>query len=529
MIRKILMAAIVAAAGTVGSTAAFAEAPKDILVIGTRLAGIRTLDPAANNARSVSELLSNMYDNLVRLHQDDIKTVQPMLAKSWVVADDGLSITMTLRDDVVFQSGNPLTAEDAAFTIQRVIKLGQVGSGAIAGWGFTPENVDEMVVARDARTLVINLPAPINSDLVLYSLAAASIGIVDKKTVLAHEVDGDLAANWMNSHAAGSGAFILAEWRPGDLVLFNRNDNYWGGAPAMKRVAVRNIPESGNLRLQLEAGDVDIGQYLLAGDLDALSSNAAINIQKVPGFGFYYMALNQKDPDLKKPLVREAFQHAIDWKAYAKTIVTYTGSPWHSVIPKGMSGAPDNTDDRFAYDPELAKSLLAKAGYPDGIKKVLYPSGPNNLPLAEAIQASAKLAGIEFDLVPGKWVKAYRARTYEVIIANSGAKLPDPFAVATQVAYNPDNSDEANLKSFHMWRSAMQNEELNKLVDQSKIEGDPDKRAAIFRQIDQVYATMAPSIILLYQRTDPYVVNAKVSGYQGQSTWTTRWGAVTKK
>ncbi len=198
-----------------------------MLVIGTNLTGIRTLDPAQNNARTVSELISNLYDNLVQLSPDDLKSLKPMLATKWTVSEDGRLITLTLRDDAVFQSGNAVTAEDAAWSIQRVIKMGQVGSTDVALWGFTPENVDKLVRAKDGHTLEIELPHAVNTDLVLYSLAGSSIGIIDKKTALSHEANGDLAGAWLSANAAGSGPFTLAQWRPNDVAIFNAQKNYW--------------------------------------------------------------------------------------------------------------------------------------------------------------------------------------------------------------------------------------------------------------------------------------------------------------
>ncbi len=212
---------------------------------------------------------------------------------------------------------------------------------------------------------------------------------------------------------------------------------------------------------------------MAAGDLEALESNTNVVIDNVPGLGFYYLALNQKDPDLSKPLVRQALQHAFDWEPVSKTIMKYTGFPWQSMIPKGMIGAPENGTDRHNYDPELSKKLLAEAGYPNGLKKLLNPAGPGHLPWTEALQASAKAAGFEFDLVPGEFTPAFRERDFVAFTGNSGARLPDPFAVATQYAYNPDNSDEARLASYYLWRVSQQSEELNALVGQSKSELDP--------------------------------------------------------
>lgn len=522
--------------GLLGATAlaaiastSLAATPPDMLVIGTDVGAIPTLDPAALNARTVSELVSNLYDNLVKLDPDNLQEIQPMLAESWEVSEDNSRITLAIRDGVTFASGNPLTAEDAAWTIRRVIKLGQVGATDIAQWGFTPENVDELVRAEDERTLIIDLPEQVSTDLVLYSLAGSSLGIIDSKLALEHEVNGDLAADWLRGNPAPTGPFTLVEWRPNDLVLTERYDGYWGGAPAMRRVVMRHVPESGSLRLQLEAGDIDVGHYVGAGDLEALAENGEIEIQYTPGFGFYYIALNMKDPDLAKPEVRRAFQHVLDWQALSTSSMRFNGFPWQSIIPRGTVGAPEEFEEHYTFDPELAKELLAEAGYPDGLKKKLYPAGDAHLLNVESLQATARLAGIELDLIPGNHVPEFRSRDFEVYMGNSGGRLPDPFATATHYAYNPDNSDEARLGGYYLWRTAFDSPELTALTDESKRESDPEKRAEIFREMDEIYRGMDPSLIVFFQRVDPYVVRTNVQGYVGHPTWSTRWDATVKE
>ncbi len=366
-----------------------------------------------------------------------------------------------------------------------------------------------------------------STDLVLYSLASSSLGIIDRKVALAHEKDGDLARNWLKANSAGSGPFTLTQWRPNDILICEARRGHWDGEPAMRRVIMRHVPESGSLRLQLQAGDVDVGQYLANADLEALSKRQ-MTIDPTPGFGFYYIALNMKDPDLRKPLVRQAFQHVLDWKALAQTTMRFTGFPWQSIIPKGMPGAPADAVSGYTFDPDLARKLLAEAGYPNGLKKKLFPSGASLLQSTEAVQASARLAGIELELVPGEHTPDFRARNFEVLMGNSGARLPDPFATCVQYAYNPDNRDEAQLASYYLWRTSLEAPELTAMVNDAKRETDPARRAAAFAKIDQGFHDLSPSLIVLLQRTDPYVIRSNVHGYAGHPAWSTRWGKVTK-
>lgn len=510
------------AAGT-----AEAASPANALVIGTTLSTVSTLDPAVANGRTPSEVVANIYDTLVEVPATNLGKLTPALAESWTVSEDKRSITLKIRSGATFASGNPVTAEDAAWSIRRLVKIGGVGASDIAVWGFNDANIDQVIQAVDTQTLVIKLPQPVATDLVMMSLTSPSLSIVDSKTVRANEANGDLGQGWLKSNGAGSGPYKLTQWRPNDVILCDARTDYWRGTPAMKRVIMRNIPESGNLRLQMEAGDVDVGQYMASGDLEAIQAKG-MAIDPGAGLGFYYIAMNQQDPDLAKPLVRQAFQHIFDWKPFAATTMKYSGFPWQSIVPEGMPGAPTGVPKGYEYNPELAKELLAKAGYPNGLKKVLFPAGAPLLKMSVALQASAAKAGVDFEVVPGEHTPEFRSRKYQVIVGNSGARLPDPFGTLLQYAYNPDNSDAAKLGGYYLWRAAQDAPALTKLVEQSKTETDATKRKALFEQIDRDFKAMDPALLIFLQRMDPYAIRPGVTGYTGHPAWSTRWAPVKK-
>ena len=148
--------------------------------------------------------------------------------------------------------------------------------------------------------------------------------------------------------------------------------------------------------------------------------------------------------------------------------------------------------------------------------------------MAVALQASAKAAGVDFEVVPGEHTPDFRSRKYQVLVGNSGSRLPDPYGTLVQYAYNPDNRDEAKLGGYYLWRTALDAPELTKLVDQTKTETDPGKRQALFEKIDQDFKALNPPLIVFFQRTDPYAIRKGVSGYVGHPTWTTRWFNVKK-
>ena len=138
-----------------------------------------------------------MYDRLVTFPADDTSNLQGHVAESWEIADDGKTYTFKIRDGITFHSGNQLTAEDAAWSLQRVIKLNKTPSFILSQFGFTPENVDSLIKVVDDRTFTVELDQPYAPTFFLYCLTATVGSVVDKQEVMAHEQDGDMGYGWL--------------------------------------------------------------------------------------------------------------------------------------------------------------------------------------------------------------------------------------------------------------------------------------------------------------------------------------------
>ena len=237
------------------SVGTHAKTPDDQLVIGFSMNNLLSLDPAAATGNDVVEIAVNIYDYLIELDPLNTSKMQPGLAESWKVSPDGRSITLVLRKGVKFQSGNVLTADDAAWSLQRVLKLNLALASIWKTYGFTAQNAEKAIRATDAQTLVIDLPEPTDPKMVLYTLATSvSAVVLDRKKVMENDKNGDLGTAWLTTHAAGSGPFSLAEWRAKDVLLLNRFDDYWRGPAKLKRVIMRHMTESQSLRLMVDRG-----------------------------------------------------------------------------------------------------------------------------------------------------------------------------------------------------------------------------------------------------------------------------------
>ncbi|HEV7322222.1 MAG TPA: ABC transporter substrate-binding protein, partial [Ensifer sp.] len=337
-----------------------AETPEDQLVVATTMSNILTLDPAAITGRETVQVLNNIYDTLVVLSPAD-RSVQPRLAERWEVSDDRQSIRFHLRSDAKFASGNPVTAQDVAWSLKRLLARNLAQSSFLKTRGFTLEAADKAFIAEDEHTFLLNLPKPDDPNLLLMILAQNGPGsIFDSKTVLENEKDGDLGAAWLTLNSAGSGPFTLTQWKSNEYIILTRNDDYWGEKAAMKRVLMRHLPESQSQRLLLEKGDIDVAYSLQAPDLKSLETDEAVAIASTPGSGFYYLSVSMKDEKFANKKVREALRYLIDYEGLDKAVMPYYGKLHQRPLSTGVLGALP--DEGYKLDVAKAKALLAEAG-----------------------------------------------------------------------------------------------------------------------------------------------------------------------
>jgi peptide/nickel transport system substrate-binding protein len=409
-----------------------AATPRDQLVIGMNMNNLLSLDPAGATGNDVLGVAANLYDMLVELDPADLSHVQPALAESWQIAADSNSITLKLREGVRFQSGAIMTAEDAAWSLQRVLKLNLAMASPWKSYGFTAKNVDRLIVATDPHTLVITLPEPTDPRMVLYTLGTSvSAFIVDRRAVLTHEVKGDMGSGWLLNHAAGSGPYALTEWRAKDAMLLDRFDGYWRGPAKLRRVVMRHISESLSLRFMINRGDVDLAAGMAGPDIEALKKDANVVVQPVRRGTSYYVAVSMKDPKYADKRVRLALRNLIDYDGINKAILPNYGVYHQRPV---MIGLPATLPDPgYHLDVAAAKKLLAEAGYPHGFKTTIRVlSDPPLINIATAMQATLALAGIDASILSGTGNQVYgamRDRQFEIVVGRGGGGVePHPHA-----------------------------------------------------------------------------------------------------
>src|SRR6185503_15518979 len=258
---------------------AFAATPADTLVQAWQIDDIITLDPGELFEISTSEIGGNTYERLIGYDPADVSKIFGVVAESWTVSDDGKTITFKIREGRKFASGNPITAADVVYSIQRVIKMDKTPAFIIAQFGLTKDNVDQNVKQTGDYELTFTMDKPYAPSFVLYCMTADVASVVDSKLVKEHEADGDFGNGWLKTNYAGSGPFTIKEWRANEAVVLEKNPNYSGTPAPLARVIYRHIPETATQRLLLEKGDIDVARNLGPEEIAAVSTNPDIKIQ----------------------------------------------------------------------------------------------------------------------------------------------------------------------------------------------------------------------------------------------------------
>lgn len=502
-----------------------AATPRDQLVIGMNMNNLLSLDPAGATGNDVLGVVANLYDYLVELDPHRLSNVQPALAERWQVGADGNSLTLTLREGTRFQSGNLLTADDAAWSLQRVLKLNLAMASPWKSYGFSAANAEQLIRAVDARTLRITFPEPTDPKMVLYTLGTSvSAAILDRKAVMSHEKKGDLGAAWLLTHAAGSGPYSLTEWRAKDAMLLDRFDGYWRGPAKLRRVVMRHISESLSLRFMIDRGDVDLAAGMAGPDIEALKRDAHVVVQPVMRGNTYYVAVSMKDPKFADKRVRLALRSLVDYAGINKAIMPNYGVSHQRPVMLGLPAVLP--DPGYRLDVAAARQLLADAGYPNGFRTTIRVlSDPPMINIATSLQATLALAGIQASILSGTGNQVYgamRDRKFEIVVGRGGGGVePHPHANLRALVYNPNNSDAAKLTNFQGWRTSFYSPEINRLIEQAVRERDETAQNAMYQKVQQLYDSEVGAIQPISQMVETVVLSKRVHDYVGHPSATT--------
>jgi peptide/nickel transport system substrate-binding protein len=489
--RSMISAGLLALA--IGAPALLA-APSAALAKGTlRLAQTQdlvSLDPIAtsDNASIYAQLL--VYDTLLRPSRDATK-LEPGLAESWKISDDGMTYTFKLRE-AKFSDGAPVTAADVAFSLKRAASDASNWKRFFAGI--------ETIETPDERTVVLKLKkvfTPLLNNLALFSSA-----ILPQK---AFEAAGDK----FFEKPIGSGPFTVAAWNKGQGLSLKKNANYWqAGKPDLDGAELMVIPEGNSRVLKLQAGEVDAAIDIPLNQLQGLSRDGKIKTAVATVFRTDFVLMNTRKKPFDDLRVRQALNYAIDKEGLLKALLYGTGKISNSPMPP-MAYADANLKP-YPHDIAKAKALLAEAGLKDGFKTTLLVNAGNPLhrQLGQALQATLRQIGITADIrlaEGGTHWTTTKAGDYEMAVAYASSDTIDPDQLVGFLLVNPERANAYHTE----WK----NERINELYEKERVTADGPARGEMFKEIVKLAHEGAPSIFLFYPGTS-YAHRDNVEGFE---------------
>jgi peptide/nickel transport system substrate-binding protein len=458
----------------------FAQTRRNTLVIGIDISDTVTLDPARQAQYTPPMSLLAAYDMLVTMAPGDYITIRPQLATKWERTPDGKGWRFTLRDNVKFASGNPMTAEDVKWSMDRVLHLGDQTAQYIS-------HVERTEVV-DAKTVDIILKDPRQPLMTI--IAAPGFPVYDSKLVMQHGGDAsrdaktkDSATTWLNNNSAGAGAYKLVRWERNAQIQFVRNDNYWRGRPPFERIIIRHVGDSAAQLLSIRRGDIDIAFNLIPEQIATIKSDPNIRLEALTSLDFVYMALTQ-NPEFNKALgvkeARQAIGHAIDYDGIVKSLLGGAAVRCANFLPIGVSGSTEEIAKQVGYNQDLdkARQLLQKAGLADGFE-------------FEIAYGNAAIAGVTYQTL-GQKIQADLARV------NIRAKLTPMDQVNLRTTYTGNRAQGGVLTFWNppavenlLWAAASVERvarrvhwpvppALDKIVRDAAAEQDPKKQADLW-------------------------------------------------
>ncbi len=510
--RRLLLAGASAAPFAGWTRIADAATPKDTAVFAKQIDDILTLDPGEAYELSGIEIATNLYDRILRYEAEDVTKMVGGVAASWNVSADGKTFTFKIRPGLKFHSGAAVTAEDAEFSLQRVVILDKTPAFLLSQLGWTKDNVKDLVKAS-GDTLTMKITEDFAPSLVLNLMTSIVASVVEKKVAMANQANNDLGNTWLKTNSAGSGAYKLVAWKSNESVTLEANPGFRMGAPHMKRVVVRHVPEPASQRLLLEKNDADFARDLGPDQLKPLMGSKDIKIDTSKGANTWYMAMNMGYGPLANQKVRTAMKMLVDYQGMVNTIVKGKFFVQQSFLPVGFPFAIAYAP--FKLDVAKAKALLAEAGFKDGFP--LRLSTPNTSPemeIAQSVQQTMAQAGIKVTIEPldkKANIGQYRARKHEMVLISWGPDYFDAHTNADTFAHNDDNSDTPKIKPL-AWRNKWFIPELTKDMLKAAKELDAKKRAEQYVVLQKRVTDEGPFIIM-FQDTPNVARRANVTGF----------------
>lgn len=445
-------------------------------------APILTLDPGISAGSQAQTVRIQIMESLVQLNADT-GAIEPLLAESWSVADDGVTWTFNLRPGVTFHDGSPLTAQDVKASFERLINP---DSGLPRGNDL---RVITEINAIDDLTVELVTSAPFGP--MLQTLAQDSVSILSAESLAAE--DANVAWN-----PIGTGPFRYDAHVAEQSVTLVRNDDYWGDLAEAETITFISVPEASTRLAMLETGEADIVVDVPGIEVPRLRDSDDIGLIEKPNTRLIHIGINMTKEPFDDVRVREALNLAVDREAIVAGVLGGLGIPANSVIAESVFGyAPQEGLD---YDPDRARELLAEAGYPDGFSTTLWtPQGRYYMDreVTVAVQAMLLEIGISANVEIIDW-SSYLTMLREPEGQNQSQLYTLGWETGTNdIQYILDTIFQAARVAPDGWNTMFYvNEELDALAREIAAEVDPEARAAKAAEAQAMIIADAPWVPL---------------------------------
>lgn len=478
-----------------------AEPAGDQTLVFARGGDSVSLDYASVTDGESSRVTKNIYETLIEFDRDSFE-IGPGLAHDWEVDDSGLRFVFHLEEGVTFHDGTDFNAEAVKLNFERWADpeheyafLDEGYTYSVYGTQFGGYKGDEGHVIEEINVLgdyeiefVLN--QPLGS--FLQNMGMSYFAITSPQAFEEH-------GSAINENPVGTGPFKFVSWSRDDSIILEKNEDYWKeGLPKLDRVIFQVIPDNSARLTALRSGQIDIMDGLNPDDVAQIEGDDSLQVFERATNNIGYLGFHVEKEPFNDPVVRRAFNHAIDKEGLIAILYGGLAETAKNTIPPGYLGYNDGIDE-YSYDPELAKELLAEAGIEDGFTFDLWtmpvarPYMPDPQRAAEAIQANLADVGITANIVTKEWA-TYLEETeqgkHDVFMLGWSGVNGDPDYFFSNLLHG--DAIPGGNRSFYS------NEEVNDLLVQAKTEVDFDVRAELYEQVQELIHEDAPMVPLVH-------------------------------
>lgn len=474
---------------------------KDTLVFAMNT-DVQSMDPQIQNDTTSEQVVKMLYNTLLKFEDDG--TVVGDLAESWSVSEDKLTWTFNLKQGVKFHNGKELTSADVKATFDRALN-------AEAGGLRTTEIIKMFtaVEAPDPYTVTITTDGPYGP---MESLMCnMSLGIMDADYIEQYGLDLGTSVEGEN----GTGPFKVVSWERDQEIVVERFDDYFGTPAKLQTVVYTIIPEAASRVIALETGEVDVIDKPTDEDLARLEADTEnFTVLRKPTISQRLFRFGCNDPIISNTKVRQAIVYAIDRQAIIDAL--FTGSAYPSTAPLAPVTFGYSNLGEIEQDLELAKSLLAEAGYPDGFdtKIVTTERYQNGIELAEIISQQLAEIGINAEIEVWEWSalsaswNGITADEFDqpIFIMGAGPSMRDADG-GLRGLYTTSETG-LNDRNYGFYSNA----EVDALIEQGMQETDQQKRVEIYKEAMEILYREDPVAFWLFDMYGLAITSSKVEG-----------------